>query len=94
MKEAWDRGLVHLQGDWGGLDPPLPINPQGFVCPTDGMPGMPYCGFKVGSFPKSLRSDTVGSAGRALSQAPPDWPRKNLQFVLGTRIVDHAPDRS
>lgn len=28
---------------------------------------------------------------RALSQAPPDWPRKNLQFVLETRIVDEAP---
>lgn len=28
---------------------------------------------------------------RALSQAPPDWPRKNLQFVLEMRIVDHAP---
>lgn len=28
---------------------------------------------------------------RALSQAPPDWPRKNLQFVLQTRIVDQAP---
>jgi len=28
---------------------------------------------------------------RALSQAPPDWPRKNLQFVLKTRIVDDAP---
>jgi len=28
---------------------------------------------------------------RALSQAPPEWPRKNLQFVLETRIVDEAP---
>lgn len=28
---------------------------------------------------------------RALSQAPPDWPRKNLQFVLETRIRDNAP---
>lgn len=28
---------------------------------------------------------------RALSHAPPDWPRKNLQFVLETRIVDDAP---
>lgn len=28
---------------------------------------------------------------RALSQASPDWPRKNLQFVLETRIVDDAP---
>ena len=28
---------------------------------------------------------------RALSQAPPDWSRKNLQFVLETRIVDDAP---
>lgn len=28
---------------------------------------------------------------RALSQAPQDWPRKNLQFVLETRIVDAAP---
>lgn len=28
---------------------------------------------------------------RALSQAPPDWPHKNLQFVLETRIVDDAP---
>lgn len=28
---------------------------------------------------------------RALSQAPPNWPQKNLQFVLRTRIVDNAP---
>lgn len=28
---------------------------------------------------------------RALSKAPPDWQRKNLQFVLETRIVDDAP---
>jgi len=28
---------------------------------------------------------------RALSQAPPDWSRKNLQFVLRTQIVDNAP---
>jgi len=28
---------------------------------------------------------------RAVSQAPADWPRKNLQFVLETRIVDGAP---
>lgn len=28
---------------------------------------------------------------RALNSAPPDWPRKNLQFVLATRIVDDAP---
>lgn len=28
---------------------------------------------------------------RALSQIPADWPRKNLQFVLETRIVDRAP---
>jgi hypothetical protein len=28
---------------------------------------------------------------RALNQAPPDWARKNLQFVLETRIVDNAP---
>lgn len=28
---------------------------------------------------------------RALSQAPRDWPRKNLEIVLETRIVDNAP---
>lgn len=28
---------------------------------------------------------------QALSKAPPDWQRKNLQFVLETRIVDDAP---
>lgn len=28
---------------------------------------------------------------RALSQAPSDWSRKNLQFVLETRVVDQAP---
>ena len=28
---------------------------------------------------------------RALSQTSSDWPRKNLQFVLETRIVDDAP---
>lgn len=28
---------------------------------------------------------------RALSQTPPDWPRRNLQFVLEMRIVDDAP---
>lgn len=28
---------------------------------------------------------------RALSQVSPDWARKNVQFVLETRIVDHAP---
>lgn len=28
---------------------------------------------------------------RALNQAPPDWARKNLQFVLETRIRDNAP---
>jgi hypothetical protein len=28
---------------------------------------------------------------RALRAAPADWPRKNLQFVLETRIVDDAP---
>lgn len=28
---------------------------------------------------------------RALSAAPPDWSRKNLEFVLETRIVDDAP---
>ena len=28
---------------------------------------------------------------RALNQAPPDWPRRNLQFVLETQIVDQAP---
>ncbi len=28
---------------------------------------------------------------KALNQASPDWSRKNLQFVLETRIVDDAP---
>lgn len=28
---------------------------------------------------------------RELNRASPDWPRKNLQFVLETRIVDDAP---
>lgn len=28
---------------------------------------------------------------RALHAAPPDWQRKNLQFVLETKIVDDAP---
>lgn len=28
---------------------------------------------------------------RALSRIPPDWSRKNLQFVLQTRILDNAP---
>ena len=28
---------------------------------------------------------------RALREASPDWPRKNLQFVLETRIIEDAP---
>src|SRR4029079_17862956 len=27
----------------------------------------------------------------ALGAAPPDWRRKNVQFVLGTRIIDGTP---
>jgi hypothetical protein len=27
----------------------------------------------------------------ALGAAPPDWRRKNVQFVLGTKIIDGTP---
>ena len=29
--------------------------------------------------------------GVALQAAPRDWRRKNVQFVLGTRIIDGTP---